>query len=246
MKTTGPGRSGLRRSGLQVPRLHLVTDDRILARPDFLPRAGDALEAGGRGIALHLRGPLTSGRQLWELGRTLLPVARRHGALLIVNDRVDLALTLSADGAHLGGRSLSADVARQLLGPTFLLGRSVHPPAEPTRFLAEPVESRTEVSYLHAGTIFPSLSHPDRAGVGVEGFRALAAAHAGTPVLAIGGVTSERVVELLGAGAHGIAVVRAVWEVSRITAAVRGLLDEIEGAVDGSRSEGGVGVRRPA
>ncbi|MDT8342467.1 MAG: thiamine phosphate synthase, partial [Longimicrobiales bacterium] len=90
----------------RVPPLHLVTDDAVLARPGFRGAAEAALEAGGARVALHLRGPGTNGGPLYRLAVALVPAARAAGALLLVNDRVDVAACAGADGVQLGRRSL--------------------------------------------------------------------------------------------------------------------------------------------
>ena len=120
-----------------IPRLHIVTDDEILARPDFETRAREVCEAletcepadGGSlggSVALHLRGPRTTGRRLTRLARILCEPAASSAVTLLLNDRVDVALAVGAAGVHLGARSLPPAYARRLLGTRLLLGVSVH------------------------------------------------------------------------------------------------------------------------
>ena len=120
-----------------IPKLHIVTDDEILARPDFEIRAREVLEvletceptAGGlldSSVALHLRGPRTTGRKLTRLARILCESAASSEVTLLLNDRVDVALAVGAAGVHLGTRSLPPTYARRLLGTRLLLGVSVH------------------------------------------------------------------------------------------------------------------------
>jgi len=222
-----------------VPRLHVVTDDRVLAGDRFGERARGVIEAGRGRIAFHLRGPGATGRRLWELGIELLPAAREHQVPLLVNDRIDLALALGASGVHLGSRSLPPEATRSILGPGFLLGRSAHDTTE-VRELAP------DVDYLHVGTVFPTPSHPGRSGHGVSGFRVLLEGAGETPVLALGGVTPDTAGALLRTGAHGIAVVRAVWGASEPVLAVRELLAGIEAAAGAGAAEGGTRVGREA
>jgi len=213
-----------------IPTLHLVTDDRVLEASDFLERvrrvadcatvtggpdgaadAEGADPAGWADVALHLRGPGLSGRRLWELARELKELLEGSGIRLVVNDRVDLALVVGAFGVHLAGRSLPAAGARQLLGSGPLLGRSVHGEGE-VAGLAKISGTLDSLDYLMAGTIYSTPSHPGVPGAGLNGIRRVRKAAPALPVVAIGGVTPGRVPELLKAGAHGVAVLRAVWD----------------------------------
>ena len=195
-----------------LPPLHAVTDDSLLARADFPELARAVLDAGGQGVALHLRGRCTSGALLHELSVGLHEPARSAGALLLVNDRVDVALVAGLDGVHLGGLSLPAAVARRLLPEGCRVGVSVHDPEGAGA-------ASGEADYLMVGTVFATPSHPGRTGSGPEGVARVRAA-VGVPLLAIGGVTPERVPVLLAAGAHGVATVRGIWAAARPAAAV--------------------------
>lgn len=187
----------------RVPRLHLVTDDRVLARPEFLASATAALEAGGRDLALHLRAPRTSGRRLFEMAMRLRAVSRSAGATLVINDRVDVALAVDADGVQIPGRGLPLAAARAMLGPDRVVGASIHRRDE----AGAAVDAGAD--YLLAGTLFPSASHP---GGPTSGLGWLAEIRRlGAPVIGIGGITCDLVADVLGAGAHGIAVLGAVW-----------------------------------
>lgn len=201
-----------------VPPLHVVTDDEVLGRGDFVRRA-EAVLAAGDAVVLHVRGPATGGRRLWEIARRLRPAATETGALLVVNDRVDVARLAGADGVHLGERSLPADVARTLLAPDALVGVSVHGPAGAARAAAAGAD------YLVVGTVFETPSHPGRPGAGVELLDRVAVAAPGVPLVAIGGVSPERVAPCRAAGARGVAVLRGVWEPSDTEGAVAGYLE---------------------
>lgn len=219
-----------------LPRLHVVTDDEVLADPGFPRLADRVLTAGGRDVALHLRGPRTSGRRLFLLVDRVRPVVRREGSLLLVNDRVDLALTAGVHGVHLGRRSLPPHPARELLGADPWVGLSVH--AEEDVGTGE----EADVDYLVVGTIFATPSHPDRPGSGPELLAAIRE-RTSLPFLAIGGVTPERVQEVLGTGARGVAVLRGVWEDPDPGRAVERYL----AALEGPASEPGVeSTRRQA
>ncbi len=211
-----------------IPRLHLVTDDGVLERPEFPAQAAVLLDhlarrRGGAdedpGVALHLRGPRSSGARLFHLATLLLPRAREAGVLLLVNDRVDVALAAGADGVQLGTRSLTPDAVRRILPPVSLVGASVHG-LEEVRALGASLPD-----FLLVGAIYPTRSHPGDAPGGVGRLREVAVVAAGVPLVAIGGVTPERVAELRGAGAHGVAVLGAVWMHPDPLAGLRRFLD---------------------
>jgi thiamine-phosphate pyrophosphorylase len=198
--SSSPGAAG-------VPPLHLITDDRRLLAPGFADLAEAMLRAGGAGIALHLRGSGSPARDLLGLALRLARAADESGARLLVNDRVDVALAAGAHGVHLGARGMAVGDARALLGPRRLVGASVHALAEGSAAVGEGAD------FLIAGTLFPTPSHPGRPGSGTAWLHELAAL--GPPVIGIGGVTPDRVAEVRTAGAHGIAVLRGVWEAPR-------------------------------
>lgn len=217
-----------------IPRLHLVTDAGILSDPGFLARAGAAISAGGSRIALHLRGPGLALRVLRELGRELVALTGAHGTRLLVDDRVDLALVLDAAGVHLGPGSLPMVDARRILGPAAILGCSVHGVDEARAVAAPPGAAPSGPDFVFAGTLYATPSHPGRPGAGVERIREVRGVLPSTPVLGIGGISIDRVAAVLSAGAHGVAVVRAVWSAGEPGSAVRGLLEAIDACVTGS------------
>ena len=180
---------------------------------------------GGAG-ALQLRAKHGSTREIVELGRRLRAETERVGALLLVNDRVDVALVIGADGAHLGDDDLPLEAARRIAPPTFLLGRSVDTEAEAR--LAE----RQGADYVGAGPVHATPSKLDAApAIGVRGIAALAAATP-LPVVAIGGVDAASAEAVARAGAAGVAVIRAVMQASDPEAAAR----ELAAAVRRGRS----------
>lgn len=187
----------------RLPRLHAITDDETLARPEFTGRARRLVEALGPELALHLRGPRTSGRALLRLAESLAGPAEAAGAALFVNDRVDIAAAVGAAGVQLGERSLAPVVARRLVRRGLWVGCSVHSVEAASAAAAQGAD------FLLVGTVYPSRSHPGREGLGAAALAAFLAA--GCPVVGIGGVTPERVREVRHAGAWGVAVLRGIW-----------------------------------
>ena len=150
---------------------------------------------------IQVREPNLPDRPLFDLVSRAVDVARGTGRLVLVNDRFDVALAAGAAGVHLRTSSVPAPVMRRHLPRGFLLGRSVHGAAEAAR-----VEAEGGVDYLTMGTVFASASKPGQAACGVEALAATTRA-VRLPVLAIGGVTVDRVREVLDAGAAGVAAI---------------------------------------
>ncbi len=209
-----------------LPRLHVVTDDSVLARPGFREDARAVLEAGGPEVALHVRGPHAAGAAVYALTRALLGVAEQAGAWLVVNDRVDVALALGLTRVHLGARSLPCGEARTLLGGRGVIGCSAHDPQE--------LEGTTAAGadFVFFGNVFATASHPGRPGTGLDGLAAAVKGAGSVPVLAIGGVDTERIDDVWIAGAHGAAVLSGVWSASDPAARVRGYISALRGAAE--------------
>jgi thiamine-phosphate pyrophosphorylase len=204
-----------------IPPLHLITDDAILARNDFPDLARAAMGIGGSKVALHIRGPGLEGREVFDLALELREDAERLGAILLVNDRLDVVLALDLPGGHLGQRSLLPGQARRILGPHRILGLSVH-----NRVEAEGAREG-RIDFLVVGTLFATPSHP-KAVPGGEGRLKEIGSAAKLPLVGIGGIRPDRVKEVMSAGAHGVAVRGGVWEASDPAEAVRVYLQQLE------------------
>jgi thiamine-phosphate pyrophosphorylase len=176
-----------------------------------------ALAAGAP--AVQVRAKNASARELLELGRAVLPVARAHGALLFVNDRLDVALALGADGVHLGPDDVPVAAARRTASPAFLVGASTDDPEIARKLVAD------GASYIGCGTVYATTTKPDAGEViGLDGLDRVAAA-VDAPVIGIGGITVERSAEVAArTRAAGVAVVGAVMRAQDVAATVRGLL----------------------
>jgi thiamine-phosphate pyrophosphorylase len=184
-----------------LPRLHAITDERIARRPDLSSVAGALADGGGSDLAFHARGRELTGLEHYDLAfrLSILP------SPLFVNDRLDVALAVPAAGVQLGHGSLPVSSARAL-NPLWWIGKSVHS-------LAETEAARAEgADYLVVGPVFATASHPGRAPLGLEGLKQIVAAAGELPVIAIGGITADRVREVRDCGAYGIAAIRALWD----------------------------------
>jgi len=192
---------------------------------------------GGADV-LQLREKSRSTREQIAIARALVALARRSHAALIVNDRVDVAIAADAHGVHLGGNDFPVGLARRLLGPDRVIGAS-----------AQTVEMAREAAwagadYLGVGDVFGTHSKPDAGPVvGIEGLRRIVQA-VEIPVIAIGDVTADRVADVIAAGAHGVAVIRAVCAAPDPEAAVKELRERLQAALESTGRKGPHGDHR--
>lgn len=200
-------------------RLIVVTDPDCGGR-EVVEVVRQALAGGAP--AVQLRWKEGTGREMADLGRLLAEETRRAGALLFVNDRVDVALAIGADGAHVGNDDLPLAAARRIVPPGFLLGRSVDRVEDVDAALAEGAD------YLGAGPVYPTGSKLDVGPVmGVEGIQAVSQRAGSVPVVGIGGIGVAGARAVVGAGAAGVAVISAVMRASDPRRAVEVLLEAI-------------------
>jgi thiazole tautomerase (transcriptional regulator TenI) len=190
--------------GLALPVIHAVTTDEIVSRADFIDVACAVMAALGARGAMHLRASRTTADRLQKLAAGLEAAQAITGAWLVVNDRVDLALGARARGVQLTSRSLRVVDARRA-APGLALGASVHSLAEGREAAAE------GATWLVAGHVFATATHPGEDGRGLSFVRKLAA-EVHIPIVAIGGVRPEHCRLLREAGAYGLAVIRGIWD----------------------------------
>lgn len=182
--------------------LYVITDGRVARGRDQVELVEAAIRGGA--TMVQLRDKELPARDQYELGRRLREVTRSAGIALIVNDRVDLALAIEAEGVHLGQDDLPPAVARQLLGPEAIVGVSAGNPAE----LA--LVEREGADYVGTGPFAPTGSKADAgAAIGAAGLAAVRAVTT-LPIVAIGAISSANAAEAIGAGAEGVAVISAV------------------------------------
>lgn len=182
-----------------LPKLYAITDTRLsgLSHPEQVA----ALCAGGASF-IQLREKTLLSLDFYEQAKAALEITHRHGGKLIVNDRVDIAHAINADGVHLGQHDLPVEAARDLLGQEAIIGISTHSIQQFVEALTRPV------SYIALGPIFSTTSKdkPDP----VVGLSALQEARKfvnALPLVAIGGITQENAPGVLAAGADAVAVV---------------------------------------
>jgi thiamine-phosphate pyrophosphorylase len=208
--------------------LFVITDPDSARGRSHLEIARAALEGGAD--AVQLRDKSAPALNLCRWAMEIQPLARKFGALFVVNDRVDVALVAGADGAHVGPADLPVREARRLLPRPSILGASAGDPA-----LARRAE-KAGADYLGAGPVFPTRTKPDgRPALGIEGLAAIVRA-VSIPVVGIGGIDHDNVSGVIAAGAAGAAVISAVAAAEDMAAAARALKRRI---VEARRGAGG-------
>ncbi len=188
------------RAVLELPSLCLVADTSVVGRDDIVPRVSAAV-AGGVGL-VQLRAKELPGGRMMSLAEELkLAIGRR--ALLLVNERVDIAVAAAADGVQLGEEALPVATTRKLLPGNALIGRSVHS-------VDGAAEAFTDgADFLVVGTMFATGSHPGTVPAG-PGLMREVSLQCSVPLIGIGGITAGNLAEVVSAGASGVAVIRSI------------------------------------
>ncbi|MFR9722277.1 thiamine phosphate synthase [Streptomyces sp. MS19] len=196
-------------------RLYLCTDAR--KRQGDLPEFLDAVLGGGVDIVQLRDKGMEAAEELEHLA-VFADACRRHGKLLAVNDRADVAHAAGSDVLHLGQGDLPVPAARALLGDRVLIGRSTHTPEQVDAALAAP-----GTDYFCTGPCWPTPTKPGRPAAGLSLVRHAAARRPALPWFAIGGIGADNLDEVLDAGARRVVVVRALTEAEDPGAAAAGL-----------------------
>jgi thiamine-phosphate pyrophosphorylase len=224
------GSGAARRTLLDRCRLYLIIGSGARATAEA------ALQAGVRILQYRPKGE--EGRhdlELLEEARQLRLLCQQHGALFLVNDRIDLALAAEADGVHLGQTDLPVAVARRLLGPDRLIGRSTHAPDQLEQALAEGCD------YVGVGPVNATPTKPGKEPVGLAYVEA-AAARCPIPFFAIGSIDATNLPAVIAAGASRVAVVRAIGAAAdpgAATAALLAGLGQVSDRQGGPQAQGG-------
>jgi thiamine-phosphate pyrophosphorylase len=206
-------------------RLIVITDREMAAPRDLRDVVARCLHAGAP--AIQLRDKHATARELYEQATALRTLTRRHGALLFINDRLDVALAADVDGVHLGPDDVPVADARRVTPPDFLIGTSTDDPDIARRLQQDGAD------YIGCGTVYPTTSKADAgAAIGTHGLdRVARAVH--IPVVGIGGITVERAADVARTAAAGIAVIGAVMTAEDPGAVVRTVLGYFEEGTSG-------------
>jgi thiamine-phosphate pyrophosphorylase len=198
-------------------RLIVITDADIAKPRTVLDVVQAAVSVGAPSI--QIRDKTAPARELAATGRALLPITRAAGALLFINDRVDVALAIGADGVHVGPDDIPVAAIRPIVPKGFLIGTSTDDPEEAHRLVSEGAD------YLGCGTVYRTTTKSDAGeAIGIDRLKQVILA-VDVPVVGIGGITVVRSREIADeTGAAGVAVIRAVMGAPDPSEAVRALL----------------------
>lgn len=194
--------------------LYAITDRSWLGGRTLYSQVEETLEGGA--TFLQLREKNLDEEHFLEEAKELQALCRRYGVPFIVNDNVDVALAMGADGIHVGQSDMEAGDVRKLLGPDKILGVSAQTVEQ--ALLAE----QRGADYLGVGAVFPTGSKDDADDVSYETLKAICSA-VSIPVVAIGGISQNNVMQLKGSGICGIAVISAIFAQKDIKAATQKL-----------------------
>ncbi|HXG94082.1 MAG TPA: thiamine phosphate synthase [Blastocatellia bacterium] len=197
-----------------LPKIYPITDTRLsgLSHAEQVERFAE-----GGATLIQLRDKLASPREFYEAALEAMKTARRLGVQIIINDRVDIAVAVEADGVHLGQNDLPVEQARIILGENRIVGFSTHT-------LKQALEASFKaIDYLAIGPVFHTTTkeNPDPV-VGLEGLREVKRQIA-KPLVAIGGITLERAKSVIEAGADSVAVISDLYSTGDIAGRVREL-----------------------
>lgn len=184
---------------LTLPKIYPITDTRI-SKVSHAEQVEKLVEGGADFI--QLREKYAAPNHFFDAAQTALEIARKHGVKIIINDRVDIALALKADGVHLGQDDLPPEAARKILGERAIIGFSTHNLEQASEACQMPID------YLAIGPVYATNTkeNPD-AVVGIEGVKKVRRSVGDFPLVAIGGITLENFGEVLEAGADSVAVI---------------------------------------
>ena len=196
-------------------KLYVITDRRFR---DEVESVKETLEGGATAIQLRLKGVPT--REMVEVGREIRKLTEDYDALYIVNDRLDVALAVGADGVHVGQEDMPVDIVKEI-APNLIVGVSASN-------LREALEGEKKgADYIGAGSVFPTRTKENAKLLGLEGLREIVE-NVHIPVVAIGGINHENVKEVLKVGVDGVAVISAIVGAEDVVEATRRMREIIE------------------
>ncbi|MBI1746968.1 MAG: thiamine phosphate synthase [Acidobacteria bacterium] len=204
-----------------MPKLYAITDRKLSARATHLEIVKELIRGGAEFIQVREKG--LDALSLYQQIRTVMAYARPRGVIIIINDRVDLAMATDADGVHLGQDDLPVPAARRLLGPTKIIGLSTHSLAQALRAEQEPVD------YIAMGPIFPTKTkESSNPPVGTAIIKKLSS-RLSKPIVGIGGINLRNAAEVLAAGAQSVALISDLATAGNIAGRTRLLINTLEG-----------------
>lgn len=202
-----------------LPKIYPITD----AATSGLSHAEQVakLIAGGARL-IQLREKHASPREIFEAANSAIQIARKSGCRIIINDRVDIAFALKADGVHLGQYDMPPEKAREILGPDAIIGFSTHSVEQAINASSLPID------YIAIGPIFETRTKADPDDVvGLEGLAEVRNTLRNFPLVAIGGITIENINVVLNAGADSAALISAIVSVpTKIEGCMRNFIDQ--------------------
>jgi thiamine-phosphate pyrophosphorylase len=203
-----------------LPKVYPITDTRLSGLSHL--EQVISLVAGGASL-IQLRDKNAPAGEFYDGARDAVDHAHRNGAKIIINDRVDLALALGADGVHLGQDDLGPEHARKLLGPSAIIGFSTHSVEQAIEALTLPID------YLAIGPIFATATKEDHDPVvGVELLRVVRRLDPAFPIVAIGGIDRRNAASVIDAGADSVAMISdIISEPSQIESRMREILTSL-------------------
>jgi thiamine-phosphate pyrophosphorylase len=203
----------------------VFTDSRLAGERGNLRTIAEAIDGGAD--VVQLREKEMSTREMIQLGQALRELTRQRQVLFVVNDRLDVALAVEADGVHVGQDDMPAKLARQLVGPEMIVGVSA-------TTLAEAIAAADDgADYLGVGPIYPTGTKPDAAPATGLALVTTAKRATGLPIVAIGGIGPANAAEVIAAGADGVAVISAIVGQPDPRAAARQIRETVERAKSG-------------
>ncbi len=193
-------------SSLLNSSLYVLTPPDIIDTDLLIPMVIKAIRAGADIIQLRNKMPGVTARELIKVGLILSKAVHKEGAIFIVNDRIDIAMAVAADGVHLGQEDLPINLARPIIPPgrNLIIGVSTHS-------IEQAIQAESGgADYIGFGPIFPTSAKSSHPGIGT-GFFPLLNKTIGIPYFAIGGINSENITQILGAGASRIAICSGIF-----------------------------------
>ncbi len=208
---------------LSFPFLYVITDERFLNVFNIYDAVEKAVLAGAK--VVQYRAKRKTAKEMLEEASLAREAAKRHGALFIVNDRLDIALAVGADGVHLGQDDLPVEYAKEIAGRDFIVGLSTHNLAQ----VREANSKKEFIDYIGFGPVFPTTTKENPDPVTGVGALCEAVKVSDLPVVAIGGIFKDNLKSVLSCKPAAVAVVRAAFKSGDVYSNVAELVSCLRG-----------------